>query len=116
MSFFDSYKDLGGGGSYMKSDEKQVLIENGVPFSINSLQMDEENQYGPRYVAFCTIPNLTDPKGDEEERKIAFPVSSGADSRDAMLKAMDEFLKNGGEPVKVKLSKPGRAILIQPAE
>lgn len=97
----------------MKSEEKQRLIENGVPFLITGLAMDEENQYGPRYVAFCKVPNE---EGGIEDRKISFPTGSGADSRDAMLRAMDEYLQKGGDPVKVCLDKPGRAILIRPAE
>lgn len=111
MSFFETFKDLGGGGSYLKSDEKQFLIENGIAFDIKGLALDEENQYGPRYVAFCDIPN--EETGELEERKISFPKGSGAESRDNMLHAMDEYLSGeGAEPVSVKLIKPGRAILI----
>lgn len=115
MSFFDSYKDLGGGGTYLKSDEKQFLIENGVVFEITGLAMDEENQYGPRFVAFCAIPNAD--SGEPEDKKISFPVGSGAESRDSMLRAMEKYLADeGAEPVRVKLTKPGRAILLTPAE
>lgn len=114
MGFFDNYKDLGGGGKYLKSEEKQVLIDGGIPFEIESLQLDEENQYGPRYVAFCQIPDVE--SGEPTEGKISFPVGSGADSRDSMLKAMSEYLDSeGAEPVKVKLHKPGRAILLEAA-
>lgn len=115
MGFFDEYVDLGSGGSYLKSDEKQELIENGIAFTIVGLTYDGENKYGPRYVAFCEIPNLE--TGEPEERKIGFPVGSGADSRDAMLRQMDEYLQgDGAQPVNVKLEKPNRAIVIVPAE
>lgn len=112
-SFFDNYTDLGGGGMYLKSDEKQFLIENGVAFDIVGITHDPDNSYGPRYVAFCKIP---DPgTGEPEEKKIGFPTGSGVDSRDSMLKAMADYLGDGGEPVSVKLTKPGRAILIESA-
>lgn len=113
--FFDNYTDLGGGGKYLSSDEKLQLIENGITFSIKALTYDADNQYGPRYVAFIDVPAVE--TGEIEERKIGFPVGSGAESRDAMLKAMDEYLKGDeAEPVKVKLEKPARAINIVPAE
>lgn len=115
MAFFDEYQDIGGGGKYLSSDEKQFLIDNGIAFEINKLAVDEDNQYGPRYVAFVTVPNQE--SGEGEERKVGFPLGSGAESRDSMLKAMDRYLQGeDGEPVKVKLSKPGRAILIEAAE
>lgn len=114
MSFFDSYTDLGGGGSYITAAEKQFLIENGVAFEITGLTFDPENQYGPRWVAFIKAPNQ---EGEVEERKVGFPHGTGAGSRDAMLDAMSKYLQSDeAQPVKVKLSKPGRAILIEKAE
>lgn len=118
MSFFDNYTDLGGGGRYLGSEDKQFLIDNGVTFHISALTLDADNQYGPRYVAFCSVPNKE--SGEPEEVKIGFPVSSGVDSRDAMLKQMEVYLKetaaNTKPGIAVKLEKPGRAILIVSAE
>lgn len=117
MGFFDGYKDIGGGGKYITADQKQFLIENGVSFEITKLVMDPENQYGPRYVAFIVVPD--EETGELVEAKLGFPVGSGADSRDAMLKAMEVYLDEDDEDkdkVYVQLSKPGRAILLQPAE
>ncbi len=57
MGFFDEFVDLGGGGTFLKSEEKQQVIENGIIFTIDKLAMDEENQYGPRFVAFCPTPH-----------------------------------------------------------
>lgn len=115
MSFFDNYKDLGGGGKYLSAAEKQFLIENGVAFTIEKLAMDEDNSFGPRWVAFVQVPSQTE-KGVTEARKISFPVGSGAESRDSMLKQMDKYLQSeGAEPVTVKLNKPGRAIFIESA-
>lgn len=115
MSFFDEYVDIGGGGLWLASEQKQVMIENGIVFQIKGLAIDEDNQYGPRYVAFCEIPNTE--TGDLEPGKIGFPIGSGADSRDAMLKAMSKYLESeDAQPVFVKLEKPGRAILLVAAE
>lgn len=114
MGFFDNYQDIGGGGTFLKAPEKQFLIENGVPFTITSVVEDPLNEYGPRYVAFCLIPNAE--TGEDEEKKIGFPTGSGVSGRDNMLAQMAEYLKqDDAEPVKVKLDKPGKAILIVPA-
>lgn len=113
-SFFENYKDIGGGGKFLKSDEKQFLIENGVAFEITGVAHDPDNEFGPRYIAFCNIPNPE--TGEVEERKVGFPTGSGVDSRDAMLRAMKEYLEGDeASPVQVKLEKPGRAIIIASA-
>lgn len=114
--FFDGYKSTAEGGNYLKSDEKQVLIDQGVIFEITGLTHDPENQYGPRWVAFAVIPSPEE-GGEPLETKIAFPTGSGVDSRDNMLTAMAEYFgKDDSEPVKVKLTKVGRAIQIVPGE
>lgn len=115
MGFFDNYQDLGGGGSWLKSAEKQVLIENGISFEITKVVRDDENEFGPRWVAFCTIPD--EDTGEDTECKIGFPINSGVDGRDTMLGQMSEYLNGDNpEPVIVKLDKPGKAILIVPAD
>lgn len=116
MGFFDNYQDLGGGGTFLKSADKQVLIENGIPFQITGVAEDPLNEYGPRFVAFCVIPNPE--TGEEEEKKIGFPTGSGVAGRDSMLAQMKAYLESEeeAEPIFVKLDKPGKAILILPAE
>lgn len=115
MAFFDNYKDLGGGGRFLSAADKQVLIENGVPFKITGLQFDEHNEHGPRFIAFVLVPDVE--SGEEEERKIGFPVGSGVGSRDSMLEAMKEYFDGkDSEPVVVKMEKPGRAIFLINAE
>lgn len=115
MAFFDNYQDIGEGGKYVSGDEKNFLIENGIEFEIQGLTYDAANKYGPRWVLFCQIPNAE--TGEPEERKLGFQTESGADTRDAMLKAMDDYFHgDNAEPVKVKLEKPGRAVFIRPAE
>lgn len=123
-SFFDEYIDIGGsGGAWMSAAEKQVLIENGIPFQITEVADDDQNQYGPRYVLFVKVP---DPEtGEDEERKIGFAkvthdedgkIEAGVESRDRMLVQMQEYLsRDGSEPVTVKLTKIGRAQILQQA-
>lgn len=114
LSFFDNYKDLGGGGNWVSGAEKQQLIEGGIPFEITGVQEDDANIHGPRYVLFCNIPNFE--TGEPEERKMGLQKES-VPTRDAMLAAMKEFLETeGNAPVKVKLTKPNRAQLLVPAE
>lgn len=113
--FFDNYTDLGGGGRFLSQADKQVLIENGVPFKITAVQFDEHNEHGPRFIAFALVPDVE--TGEDEERKIGFPVGSGVQSRDSMLEAMkDYFTEEDSEPVTVKMEKPGRAIFLVNAE
>lgn len=100
---------------FLKGEEKQVMIDNGVPFKITGLAWDPHNEHGPRFIAFTLIPNPE--TGEEEERKVGFPVGSGVASRDAMLEAMKVYLdEEGNDPVIVKMEKPGRAIFLVNAE
>jgi len=108
--FFDTYQDLGGGGSFLKSEDKTFLIQNGIPFQIVKVIHDPENEYGPRFICHCLVP---DPDtGEDEERKLGMPIGSGVTTRDDMLRKMKEYLDDGGDPVAVKLEKPGKAILL----
>jgi hypothetical protein len=112
MSFWDSYKDTG--GNYISAEEKQVLIDEGVPLTVVSIIEDERNKYGPRYVAKVLAPNPE--TGDTEERNIGFPIGT-VESRDRMLDQMASYLEEDGqEPVVVKLEKVGRSIIIRKAE
>jgi hypothetical protein len=120
MGFFDGYKDIGGGGEWLTPDEKDDLIEGGVPFAITGLTYDENagTQYGPRWVAFIEVPDYEDVNdGEFDERKVGFPVGSGAKSRDAMMSAMSEYFdENDGEKVWIKLTRRGQAIIPVPAD
>lgn len=109
MSFFDDYKDIGG-GEYVGADEKAVIIDEGIPLTVVDVVYQEESQYGERYVCRVLLP---DPDtGDEEERLMSFGCGS-VESRDRMLKAMAEYLEtDGAEPPTVKLEKVGRAVII----
>lgn len=113
MAFWDEYKEVG--GNFVKAPEKQILMDEGVPFPITSVVEDQTNKYGPRYVAQVVIPEGVD--GCEAgERTISFPIGT-VESRDRMLSQMEKYLdRDDADDVTVKLEKVGQSILIRPAE
>lgn len=113
MSFFDTYVEVSG-GSWINSDEKQDMIEKGIPFEITSVQDDDANKYGPRFIAVVEAPNVQ--TGDVETRNIGFPKGT-VESRDRMLLALQKYLaENEGETSgPVKLEKVGNSILVRKA-
>lgn len=107
---FDKYK--GSGGNFITAAEKLVLAENGIPFTIREIRVvhkfEKEN-----YELTIDVP---DPEsGDNEERVLSFPIGSGAESRDATLNGMQEYLAGGGDPVEAKVEKIGRAFFVSAA-
>lgn len=113
MGFFDEYKDIGG-GEYVGADEKAVLIESGIPFQMTDVVYQEESKFGERYVTRVMLP---DPEtGETEERLMSFSAGT-VESRDRMLKALQEWLDDAdNEPPYVKLEKVGRAVIIVKGE
>lgn len=109
MSFFDTYRDIGG-GAYVSADEKQVLIDNGIPFQVTDVVYQEESKFGERFVTRVLLP---DPEtGDTEERLMSFGAGT-VESRDRLLRALAEWLDDASnEPPFVKLEKVGRAVII----
>lgn len=117
MSFFDEYKEIG--GKFLNATDKQVLMDDGIPFQVLAIVRDEENQYGPRYVAQtllpCTIEEGAVASSDESTANIAFPIGT-VESRDRMLSQMNDYLgREDAAPVIVKLEKAGRSILLRQA-
>lgn len=111
MGFWDEYKEIG--GNFIKADEKQVIIDNGIPLRVSAVIEDQNNQYGPRYVAQVEVPNPE--TGEDEERVIGFPIGT-VESRDRMLGQLVEYLgREDAEVVTVKLEKAGRSILLRQA-
>lgn len=110
MSFWDEYVEPQ--GSWVKADEKAVLIEGGIPFQITGVA-EGDYQGEPRYVVGALVP---DPEtGEEEERLFGFPIGT-VESRDRMLKQLADYLKrDDAEKVTVKLEKTGRSVLIRQA-
>lgn len=112
MGFFDTYVDFGS-AKYVTRDEKNVLMNNGIPFTIKSVTRDDDNKFGPRYVCSVLLPDPT--TGDEEERNMAFSIGK-VESRNRMLGQLSEYLKGeGAEPVRVKLELNGQSHIIRPA-
>lgn len=109
MSFFDEYKDIGG-GQYVTSDEKDVLIEHGIPFQMTDVVYQEESKFGERFVTRVMLP---DPDtGKAEERLMSFGAGT-VESRDRMLRALTAWLDEADNvPPFVKLERVGRSVLI----
>lgn len=110
MSFFDEYKDIGG-GQYVGAEEKAVLIENGIPLQITDVVYQDESKYGERYVCRVLLPDEESGKY-EDERLMSFSAGT-VESRDRMLAALSEWLDDADNaPPWVKLEKVGRAVII----
>lgn len=112
MSFWDSYKEVG--GNFVSGDEKKVLIENGIPFDITQVSKRESGKFGPEYALSVIVPNAE--TGEPEERTMCFQAGT-VGSRDDMLAQMEQYLDSDeGQPVTCKLEMGGRAVLIRKAE
>lgn len=110
MGFWDEYDEPT--GSWVKAEEKAVIIENGIPFQITSVS-EGDYQGEPRYVVGAMVPNPE--SGEPEERLFGFPRGT-VESRDRMLSQMAGYLaREDAAPVEVKLEKKGRSILIRQA-
>jgi hypothetical protein len=114
-SFFDEYKDIGG-GEYVGKDEKDVLIDNGIPFQVTDVVYQEESKYGERFVTRVLLPDTESGEYDDE-RLMSFSAGGMVESRDRLLRAMAEWLDEAdNEPPWVKLTRVGRAVIIERAE
>ena len=118
MSFWDGYKDEGG-GKYLSAAEKSALIENAVPLQIVGVRHDDKNQFkgnaAPRFVVTFLVPNpLT---GENEERMAGFAISDSGSSRDRLLEALVDYLASGdADPVMVVLELIGNFVSISKAD
>lgn len=102
-----------GGGAYLNAAEKKAVAEAGIPFVIKAVK-EGEYDGAPRYVCTIDVPNPE--TGETEERLLAFPIGSGVESRDSMLKALMAYLEeDGADEVKAKLDKVGRSYIIRQA-
>lgn len=107
MGFWDEYKEIG--GNWINADEKQVIIDNGIPLVVKGVVEDEANKYGPRYVVQVATPD------SDDDRSIGFPIGT-VDSRDRLLSQLADYLgRPDADEVVVKLEKEGRSILIRKA-
>lgn len=106
MGFFDEYKDQGSGEGFLSKAEKDLMIEEGVGFSVTSVS-SANTQYGPRWVLGIEV--------EGEPRLIGFSKGK-VFSRDRMLTALSDHLDNGGEPPEVKIVLNGRSQVLVDAE
>lgn len=112
MSFFDNYEDAGP-GNWVSADEKDAIIENGIPFKIIAVTYEEEGKYGDRFVLRIELPNPE--TGEEEERLMGYGAGT-VESRDRMLRSMKSYLEDADAvPPEVKIERIGRAVIIRPA-
>lgn len=111
-AFWDEYKEVG--GNFVKAEEKEVLIQNGIPFQIVDVISDDQNKYGPRYIVNVLLPNPE--TGTEEQRSIGFPKGT-VDSRDRMLGQMAGYLeRDDAVPVMVKIERVNRSLILRKAD
>lgn len=118
MSFWDTYKDEGG-GKFLSAAEKAALIENGVALQIVGVRKDEANQFkgvaAPRFVVTFLVPNAL--TGENEERMAGFAISPNGSSRDRLLEALVDYLASEpDEPVMVTLELIGNFVSITKAD
>lgn len=119
-SFWDGYKDEGG-GMYLSAAEKAALIENEVAIQIVGVREDEANQFkgqpSPRFVVTALVPNpLT---GENEERLAGFAISPEGSSRDRLLEALAEYLETDegqADEINVVLEQIGNFVAIKKAD
>lgn len=110
MGFFDEFQDTAS-GDWVKKDEKAQLMEDGTPFPITAVTIEDSPQFGERYVAKIVL------EGDDgpADRLISFPKGS-VESRDRLLDALTKWLEDPANEVPVvKLEKVGRSIIIRAA-
>lgn len=111
--FKDNYvPSSDGGGLYIGSEEKAELAENGIPFKVTDVAYEPDTQYGEQYAMTVFLPTAPD-----EERRLSFAAKSNVGSRDDMLEqAVDFFADADAEPFWAKLTKAGRAWIIELAD
>ena len=109
---FDWSKYESSGGNFITAAEKKVLAENGIPFAVTAIA-EKEKFEKLHYELSITVPNPE--TGEDEERTLSFPIGSGAESRDATLAGLKRHLDEGGEEVKAKVTKIGRAYFLAQA-
>lgn len=107
---FDAYK---GGGNFISAAEKKVITENGIPLTVTAVRGPMQKFDNEAFELDVLAPNPE--SGEDEERVLSFPYGSGAESRDRLLKGLQEYLQGGGDPVVVKVTKIGRAFFLEQA-
>ena len=109
---FDGDKYRGSTGRFITKEEKNLLVQEGIPFQVVGIRQvfkfDKEN-----YELTILMPDPT--TGEEEERVLTFPIGSGAESRDAQLAGLAAHFEENDEPWTAKMYQQGRGYYLQNA-
>lgn len=107
MGFFDEFDDTSG-ASFIKKEEKAVLLANATPLPVVSVKYQATSKYGPRYLLAVEL--------EGEERTLSFNAES-VESRDRMLDALKDYMsREDAEPVTVYIEQVGQSILVRNAD
>lgn len=111
MAFKDEYQDFGG-ASFIGSEEKKALADDGTEFTIKGVYFREKGGYQGKSDAYVLTLDL-----DDEERALSFTANlpeGGVPSRDRMLAEMVGYLdRDDAEPIEAKLVKKGQSFLLE---
>ena len=114
--FFDKWQDGGQGLNFLSKEEKEVLIEERVPFPVLRIIGPVETQYGPRFIVVTDLGEVDEETGETVERAISFGIGD-VESRDRMLAAMQKYLEEeGAETPVVVIDLVGRSQIIRDPE
>lgn len=103
------------GGDFITAAEKKALAESGAPFTITGVSERESRfEHDTEFAIKIEVPEGVEDV-DPGERVLTFAKGTGAESRDRMLAGMIAHFDAGGDDIKAKLVKVGRAWLIRPA-
>ena len=105
MPFDANAYNTGAGKNFVSKEEKEVLIEEETPLVFTSVSFGP-SKYGERFIAVTEI--------EGEERAIGFPAGT-VESRDAMLRDLQTYLAEGGDPPSLKIVRAGRALILENA-
>jgi hypothetical protein len=106
MPFDANAYNQGAGKSFVSTEEKDVLIDEGTPLVFTAVTFGP-SKYGERFIATTEI--------EGEERAIGFPAGT-VESRDAQLHDLQTWLADGGEAPTLKIVRVGRALILENAE
>lgn len=118
MGFYDTYEE--GTGAWLTAEEKKIIAENGVAFTISAIARVTTNWQGKEGEQYALQITLPDPAtGDDEERQMGFTIGT-VESRDRMCSAMKQWLENplndDEERPRTKLEMIGRSWILRAAD
>lgn len=110
------------GSSYITKEEKAILAAEKTPFLVSAVRIEDGYREGDKaYVLDIVL--LDDPNAEERSlggltigKVQQDGTYSGVESRDKGIERLIKHFEEGGEPVKLFLTKAGRAFLLQEVE